>query len=513
MTPTVPSAPLLELRHIGKTYPGVRANDAIDLSIAAGEIHALLGENGAGKSTLVKIIYGVVRPDEGEILWQGRPVAIDNPAAARRLGIGMVFQHFTLFETLTVAENILLALDDAAERKALPARIAELSKKYGLDLDPHRHVHALSVGERQRVEIVRCLLQNPKLLIMDEPTSVLTPVEADALFATLRRLAAEGKSVLFISHKLEEIKALCRTATILRGGKVVARCLVAEQDSASLARLMIGGEPKQSRHAAARKPGGECLVVEALNLRPADPFGTPLRNVDLQVRAGEIVGIAGVAGNGQAELLAALSGETMIADAEAIRLNGAPIGRLRPSARRKRGLAFVPEERLGRGAVAELDLADNAILTGYTAGLAMGGTLRPDRAQKFAEQVIATFGVVCAGQQAAAQSLSGGNMQKFIIGREIKLAPKLLIAAHPTWGVDVGAAAVIHQALIDLSDAGCAVLIVSEDLDELLALSDRLAVISRGTLSPARPTAAWTRDEIGAWMAGLHSGGKTSHAA
>ena len=306
--------PRLRLTGITKRYPLVVANDGIHLDVRPGEIHAVLGENGAGKSTLMKIIYGVVKPDAGTIEWNGKRVAINNPARARKLGIGMVFQHFSLFETLTVAENIALALDPG-RASGLPSRIREVSDKYGLPLDPDRHVHSMSVGERQRVEIVRCLLQDPHLLIMDEPTSVLTPQAVEKLFETLRRLAAEGCSILYISHKLDEIRALCHRATVLRGGKVTGECDPRQESSPALARMMIGGDLPHPHHREANASGDGALVIAHLTLPSDDPFGTALHDVSLAVRAGEIVGIAGVSGNGQSELLAALSGERRLDDA------------------------------------------------------------------------------------------------------------------------------------------------------------------------------------------------------
>ena len=300
--------PRLQLAGITKAYPSVVANAGIDLAVLPGEIHAVLGENGAGKSTLMKIIYGAVKPDAGTIAWEGKPVVIANPARARRLGIGMVFQHFSLFETLTVADNIALALEGDRARDDLPARIRDVSAKYGLPLDPDRYVHTMSVGERQRVEIVRCLLQDPRLLIMDEPTSVLTPQAVEKLFETLRRLADEGCSILYISHKLDEIRALCHKATVLRAGKVTGECDPRRESSSSLARMMIGGDLPHPQHREARI-GVDALVVRDLSLPADDPFGTTLAGINLTVRAGEIVGIAGVSGNGQKELMAALSGE------------------------------------------------------------------------------------------------------------------------------------------------------------------------------------------------------------
>jgi simple sugar transport system ATP-binding protein len=380
-----------------------------------------------------------------------------------------------------------------------------VSARYGLALDPGRHVHTLSVGERQRVEIVRCLLQDPKLLIMDEPTSVLTPQEADKLFETLRRLAGEGRSILYISHKLEEIRALCSTATILRGGRVVARCDPRTESARSLAQMMIGIELAAPAATGAPQAREVRLEIDGLSLEPFDPFGTALKDIRLAVRAGEILGIAGVAGNGQAELLSVLSGERLLANGATIRFAGQPIGHLGPEARRRLGMAFVPEERVGRGAVPEMNLAENSLLSAYAqpgADLLALGLIRLDRTHDLARRIVAEFNVVASGSDAEARSLSGGNLQKFMIGREIVQAPKLLVAAHPTWGVDAGATAAIHRALIGLARAGSAVLVVSHDLDELFTISNRLAVMYHGALSEPRPTRHMTTEAAGLLMGG-----------
>jgi simple sugar transport system ATP-binding protein len=491
----------LQLSGITKVYPAVVANDGVDLDVLPGEIHAVLGENGAGKSTLMKIIYGVVKPDAGIIRWEGTPVQIANPARARKLGIGMVFQHFSLFETLTVAENIALALDAEHAGADLATRIREVSARYGLPLDPARHVHSMSVGERQRVEIIRCLLQDPRLLIMDEPTSVLTPQAVEKLFETLRRLSAEGCSILYISHKLDEIRALCHRATVLRSGRVTGSCDPRQENSASLARMMIGGDLPHPVHRDAQA-GAELLNVDGLTLAADDPFGTSLADIRLAVRAGEIVGIAGVSGNGQKELMAALSGERRLADADTIRLCGVPAGRLDADARRALGLAFVPEERLGRGAVPEMSLAENALLTAHRCALVARGFIRSDAVRAYAAETITAYRVKAGGPDAAAQSLSGGNLQKYIVGREIRQAPKVMIAAQPTVGRRRRRRAQIRQALIDLRDSGVAVLVVSEELDELFEICDRLAVIAQGRLSDARPTRETNAEEVGQMMAG-----------
>lgn len=501
------TAPRLRLTGVTKSYPGCLANDHVDLTLLPGEIHALLGENGAGKSTLVKTVYGLVRPDSGEIAWNGSPVEIESPSHARSLGIGMVFQHFSLFDSLSVVENIALGLDsDKTPMKQLADRVAEVSARYGLKLDPWRHVYSLSVGERQRVEIVRCLLQNPSLLIMDEPTSVLTPQEADALFETLRQLASEGCTVLYISHKLDEIRALCSKATIMRSGKVVATCDPRVETARSLAQMMIGSElrsPTRDGIGAGQK--GDCrLSVSNLSLASPDPFGTDLQDVSFDVHAGEIFGIAGVAGNGQKTLMAALSGEALAPSPEAVTIETVPSGHIGPRRRRQMGLAAVPEERLGHSAVPDMTLADNALLSGYQrAGLVERGVVSFTRSRAFARRIIDAFDVVASGPKAVARSLSGGNLQKFIIGREILQKPKILIAAHPTWGVDAGAAAAIHQALLDLKKEGAAIVIVSQDLDELFAIADRVAVIFDGKLSKSLPVHNTSVEQVGLLMGGM----------
>lgn len=495
-------APRLELRGITKAYPSVVANDRVSLKVAPGEIHAVLGENGAGKSTLMKIIYGVTRADQGEVLWEGVPVSVTSPAHARRLGIGMVFQHFSLFDTLSVEENIALALE-RRDCRGLAARIRQVSQRYGLPLDPRRLVHLLSVGERQRVEIVRCLLQNPRLLIMDEPTSVLTPQAVQSLFETLRRLSAEGLSILYISHKLEEIRALCHSATVLRGGRVTGTADPREETASSLARMMIGAELPVCQPRAEVERGAAELEIDSLSCTPDDPFATPLRNISLTVHRGEVVGVAGISGNGQSELLAALSGEQPLARTDAIRIGGRPVGTLGPAQRRRLGMVFVPEERLGRGAVPDMTLTANALLTANrTAGMVRRGLVDFGRVREFARRCIRDFNVKCGGTESTARSLSGGNLQKFIVAREMLQAPHLLIVSQPTWGVDVGAAAQIRQALLDLRDGGGAVLVVSEELDELFEICDRIAVIAGGRMSAARPRAETTREEVGLLMGG-----------
>lgn len=506
------SANLLEVRGLTKIFGSLTACDHIDLTIAKGEIHALLGENGAGKSTLVKMLFGSLEPHSGEIRWKAEPVRISNPHAARRLGIGMVFQHFSLFEALTAAENIALSLDDDSPIGATAAKARALSYSYGLPLDPHSLVGDLSVGERQRIEIIRCLLQTPELIILDEPTSVLTPQEADKLFETLERLRGEGKSILYISHRLEEVKRICDRATVLRHGKVVGHTDPRKETAASLARMMVGNEVQ----AIVRAPVESALQAETLleirnlNRPPATPFSIPLREINLSVRAGEVIGIAGVAGNGQGELFEAVSGEALQKQADTIRIRGKDAGRLGISARRKLGAAFVPEERLGHGAAPRMKLSDNLLLSRHAtdakAYLGPGGLIRTGAISAAAQRIIAAMDVRKSAPDPEAASLSGGNLQKFIIGRELDRQPSVMIVNQPTWGVDAGAAARIRQALIELARNGAAVLVISQDLDELFEISDAIAVMHNGELSRPLPRAEATFERIGLLMGGAEPG-------
>jgi general nucleoside transport system ATP-binding protein len=509
----------LVLKNITKKYPSVVANDAVNLTVEPGEIHAVLGENGAGKSTLMKIIFGAVRPDAGEIFWNDSTTQkiIANPQAAKQLGISMVFQHFSLFETLTVEENIVLGLSPQelapmrAQSGGIAQRIHTLGTTYGLPVDPGQAIHTLSVGERQRVEIIRALLSNPKLLILDEPTSVLTPQAVDKLFVTLRKLSSEGCSILYISHKLDEIKALCHKATVMRGGKVTGTCDPARETEESLSRLMIGQAPQ--RHNAQRSApitAKVVLDVSNLNLAKQHTFGTALQSITFQVRAGEVVGLAGISGNGQQELMAVLSGENPLGGEQAgvVKIATKAVGTLHAQQRRELGLGFIPEERLGRGAVPNMSLTDNTLLTHQVAPQLselplLGRIINASATQNLAARIIDTFKVKAPNGQALAKSLSGGNLQKYIVGRELLREPTLLLISQPTWGVDVGAAAQIRGEIIALRDRGCAILVVSEEVDELFEISDRLLVIAQGRVSPSIDTKDATVEKIGLWMSGL----------
>jgi general nucleoside transport system ATP-binding protein len=498
--------PLLDARNIVKVFGTLRANDDVSLRVMPGEIHAFLGENGAGKSTLVKMIYGALQPTSGQFFWKGEQVTIKSPAEARARGIGMVFQHFSLFEGLTVAENIALALDGEFDLSALSAKITKVSKDYGLPVDPNALVADLSVGERQRIEILRCLLQNPKLLIMDEPTSVLTPQEADQLFVVLKRLASEGCAVLYISHRLEEVKGLCTAATILRHGKVVASVDPRAETAGSLARLMVGTDVHALKRNSVYMKGVDRLTLKGLSLPSDGPFSVALKDISLAVHRSEVVAIAGVAGNGQGELFDALSGERKAPKSDMIIADEKPVGHLTISQRRKLGLAFVAEERLGHGAVPNMPLSSNTVLTrhAWDAEIANRGLVKMRAADGVKERIVKDYDVRKGKADPEARALSGGNLQKFVMGRELDRKPGILIVNQPTWGVDAGAAASIRQALIDLARQGSAVLVISQDLDEIFEIADRIAVISRGQLSEAKPASEMTRETIGLLMAGAH---------
>ncbi len=506
------TAPLLEAKGLTKQFGTLLANDSVDLIIQPGEIHALLGENGAGKSTLVKMLYGSLEPTAGEIFWKGQQVHLTDPAQARKLGIGMVFQHFSLFDSLSVVENIALALPKGQRMSQLAKRVEQVSHEYGLPLTANNLVADLSVGERQRIEIVRCLLQDPELIIMDEPTSVLTPQEADLLFETLERLAKEGRSVLYISHRLEEVQRMCDTATVLRHGKLVAHCTPSQETASSLATLMVGSNVKEVQRSTPDLSDSPVrLELNNLNLLPAGPFSVELTDICLQVKSGEVVAIAGVAGNGQAELFDAISGERDSANG-AIIINDEPVGHRGVTHRRGLGAAFVPEERLGHAAVPNLSLSENVILTrhGSDKPLKNGVFLKRNSAGEIGMRISENFDVRKGTPDPNAGSLSGGNLQKFVVGREIDRGPSVLVVSQPTWGVDAGAASLIRQALLDLAREGAAVLVISQDLDEIFEIADRIAVINKGALSKAEPVEEMSLEKIGLLMGGVH--GEDPHA-
>ncbi|WP_421850564.1 ABC transporter ATP-binding protein [Oricola sp.] len=503
-----PTPPLLDVGGIVKVFGSLKANDNVDLEIVPGEIHALLGENGAGKSTLVKMLFGSLQPDAGTITWKGEPVSITNPMQARALGIGMVFQHFSLFESLSAAENIALSLGGEVSLADIASEAQRVSHDYGLPIHPDRLVGELSVGERQRIEIVRCLLQEPELIILDEPTSVLTPQEADRLFETLAKLKGEGKSILYISHRLEEVQQMCDRATVLRHGRVVAHCNPREETAKSLAAMMVGEDIHDIERQAVEgtASGAAALAIDRLSQPAAGPFSVPLSNVALKVFPGEVVGIAGIAGNGQSEFFEAVCGERLQDKSSRIRICGTDAGTLGPSGRRRLGAAFSPEERFGHGAVPGLALTENLLLSRHASdrGTFLGplGTIRFARLAETLERIVEALDVRKSGYNPVAAALSGGNLQKLLLGREFDRKPALLVADQPTWGVDAGAAARIRQEIIDSARGGSAVLVISQDLDELLEISDRIAVMSDGELSETVPAEEVTRETLGLMMGG-----------
>ena len=504
---TMSETPLFEAKAISKCFGDFTANDKVDFAINPGEIHALLGENGAGKSTFVKMVYGVLQPDEGQFYFQGQPVTLQGPQAARAMGIGMVFQHFSQFEALSVAENIQLAMDQNESLEALSKRIESLSQSYGIPIAADKLVADLSVGEQQRVEILRCLLQNPKLLIMDEPTSVLTPQETEQLFTVIRQLADEGCAILFISHKLDEIKALCKRATILRAGKKIDTLDSQKHSKHQIAEMMVG----TSISAITRQAGaiGTNSLFEAKGLsRPAEgPFDIALSDISFSLYEGQILGIAGISGNGQDELMGALTGEwrnpSLIAH---LSIGADDLRKLTPEERRQKGVGFIPEDRNGHAAVPTMRLSENSLMTSHSSGqMTKNGLISDAALADKTRQIIADFDVRTPEADPLASSLSGGNLQKFVVGREIGRAPKVLIVSQPTWGVDIGAAQLIRSALLSLAQQGSAIFLISQDLEEIFAISSHIAVLHDGHLSQTYELEEMTPEKVGLLMGGASS--------
>lgn len=497
--------PWLVMRDITKAFPGVVANDRVNLDVRPGEVHALLGENGAGKTTLVNILYGIHQPDAGEIFLNGRPVRIRSPRHAIGLGIGLVPQHFLLVKRHTVAENIALGLPGTRffwPLAPVEKRLRELGERYGLAVDPRAYVWQLSAGEQQRVEILKALARGARLLILDEPTSVLTPQEARSLFDVLRRMTREGHSVIFISHKLDEVLEIADRVTVLRRGRVVASLPRARTDKRTLARLMVGREVVFDRRANRHLPGPPVLVVEDLWAR--DDRGVPVvRGVSLTVHRGEVLGLAGVAGNGQRELVEVLTGLRRPLRGE-VRVLGRPVTGQSPRALAEAGVAHIPEDRMGTGVVPGMTVAENLVLKRYRyPPFCRGPLLDVYRIADFARQAVAEYGIVTPGVSTRARALSGGNLQKLILARELSGQPTLIVAAHPTYGLDVGATEQVHEVLLRQRDRGAGVLLVSEDLDEILALSDRIAVVFSGRIMGVVEAAQADRERIGLMMAGV----------
>jgi simple sugar transport system ATP-binding protein len=502
-------APVLELDGITKGFPGVLANDHISFTLEPGEIHALLGENGAGKTTLMNILYGLYHPDEGRILVRGQEVAIASPDQAIRLGIGMVHQHFMLVPPFTVTENVMLgeeALQGGVflDRSKVAERIRGISNQYGLLVDPEAYVKDLSVGAQQRVEIIKILYRKANILILDEPTAVLTPEEVEDLFKVIRGLVRSGVSVIFISHKLKEVMAIADRITVLRDGRVVGTTRPAETSSAALARMMVGREVILTVHKKPAEPGPVVLEVDGLQVLN-DQKQVAVDGVSFQVRAGEILGVAGVQGNGQTELVEALTGLRHIVGGHT-RILGRETTRATPRQILETGVAHIPEDRQRDGLVLSYPVADNLVLnTYYLPPYASGIIMHEGPVLATAEELVQQFDIRTPSVETLVSSLSGGNQQKVIVAREFSRPIKLLIASQPTRGLDVGSIEYIHAQLIQKRDQGCAVLLVSPELDEIMSLSDRIAVMYRGKIMDILPAAEVTREQLGLLMAGVRS--------
>jgi simple sugar transport system ATP-binding protein len=496
--------PLLELAGITKRFPGVLANDDVHLEVAAGEIHALLGENGAGKSTLMKILYGLYQSDEGEVRLNGKPSGIAAPADAIQAGVAMIHQHFMLVPTLTVAENVALGLagngvlldtDEVAER------VGELSSRYGLSVDPAAYVWQLAVGERQRVEIIKALYRDCRLLVLDEPTAVLTPIEVEDLFVTLRTMAADGVGLIFISHKLDEVLALADRITVMRDGRVTGETVPSATSKGELANMMVGRPVQLAPDRPKVEVGAVRLALDGLRV-DGDRGTEAVKECGLEVRAGEIVGIAGVSGNGQRELAEAVVGLRSVT-AGRVAIDGVDVTGMHPSRVRAAGLAYVPEERMRDGVVAEFSVAENLILVDHgRPPFCRRGLLRLGAIADHCRDLVERFMVKTPTLDTPAGNLSGGNIQKLILARELSSEPGVLLASQPTRGVDIGAAEYIHRRLIEERGRGAAVLVISEDLDEVLALSDRIAVMSEGRILAVMDRDEATIQRVGLLMAG-----------
>ena len=500
-------APILELRSITKRFPGVLANDHIDLTLNQGEIHALLGENGAGKTTLMNILYGLYQPDEGEIIVRGKPITVHSPSDAIAAGIGMVHQHFMLVPVFTVTENVMLGDETThyggvLDRKTVAAKIRQISEQYKLEVDPDSYVRDLPVGVQQRVEIIKLLYRQADILILDEPTAVLTPQEADELFKIMHFLVEQSMSIIFITHKLREVMEFSDRITVIRRGKVVGASTPAEADQSILAEMMVGRAVDLEVDKEPATPGEVVLTVENLEVLD-DRHQVAVDHISFEVRAGEILGIAGVQGNGQTELVKALTGLASTQEGT-IRLNGEDITRATPRQVTELGSAHVPEDRQKDGLVLSFPVADNLVLnTYYLPPFAKGVVLQQDDILKHANQLIELFDIRTPGPMVNAGSLSGGNQQKVIVAREFSRPIKFLVASQPTRGLDVGSVEYIHRRIVQKRDEGCAVLLVSPELDEVMQLSDRIAVMYRGKIIDILPAEKATKEGVGLLMAGV----------
>lgn len=499
--------PLLEMRGITKRFPGVLANDQIDFDVMPGEVHTLLGENGAGKSTLMKVLFGLYQPDEGQLFLRGEPITVTSPSDAIAKRIGMIHQHFMLVPTLTVAENVALGLTSSrgllTDLEKVSSRIREISESYSLAVDPDVEIWKLSVGERQRVEIIKALYRDAELLVLDEPTAVLTPQEVDELFVVLRQMTDAGKGLVFISHKLHEVMALSNRITVLRNGKVTGFTTPAESSREQLAEMMVGRSVRLAPEKPEADMGAARLCITNLEVR-GDRGTLAVENVNLEVFGGEILGIAGVSGNGQRELAEAIAGLRPVEGTSSILLNGIEVAGANPRTCRDAGLSYVPEERMKDGAIGEFSVSENIVLVDHgTQEFAQRGLLKFAPIREHARRLVKKFSVKTPSIETEISALSGGNIQKVILARELASKPTVLLAAQPTRGVDIGAAEYIHSQLIEQRSAGIATILISEDLDEVLGLADRIAVMFEGQIMTIIDVEDATREGLGLLMAGV----------
>lgn len=500
-----PAVPMLEMRGITKRFPGVVANEDIDFTVLPGQVHTLLGENGAGKSTLVKILYGLYQPDEGSIAFDGAPVDIESPSVAIQTGIGMIHQHFMLVDTLTVAENVALGLGTSlslTNLQPIRRRIREVSEEFGLHVDPDAYIWQMAVGERQRAEIVKALYRNVRLLVLDEPTAVLTPPEVSDLFVTLRQLSSDGRGLVFISHKLNEVMEISDEITVLRDGRVSGRTTPAESSRESLAMMMVGRPVEFTRTLAEQVPGDPKLEVKNLRVR-GDRDELAVHDVNIDVRAGEIVGIVGVSGNGQRELAEAIVGLREIESGE-VAIDGHRVKAPTPKQVRSMGLAYVPEERMKYGSIGDFTVAENLVLVDYDQPpYARSGLLSLRTIESRSEQLVSDYSIRTPSTETLTRKLSGGNIQKVVIAREFSGEADMLLVAQPTRGIDIGAAEYIHEQLLTQRSQGKAILLISEDLDEVMALSDRLVVMYEGSVMGRISREEATVEQVGLLMSGV----------
>ena len=492
----------LKISNVTKIYPGCVANDDVSLEFNSGKIYALLGENGAGKSTLVKILSGVIIPDEGKIYLNENNLKLNSPLDAKKNDIGMVFQHFNLFETLSVFENLIIDSDE--QRESVREKIDAIMKKYNFSIDLDIPVLNLSAGQKQKVEIIRCLIRSPKVLIMDEPTSVLTEQETSELFLSLKKFSEEGILIIYITHKLKEVMQLCDEVAVMRRGKLVSVSEIKNENIESLANKMVGQNLKTIKKKKAKTSSDQLIKITNLNFTSEDPFETNLMDINFSVNRGECLGIAGISGNGQSDLFQVLSGE-IISEKNSIEFNNNYIGDLNPQERREYLMAFSPEDRLEQAAIPQMKIFENVALNNFkSSNFFNNGLINENKIKEHSKKIISDFNVNTDNIELKSQFLSGGNLQKLIIGRELITSPDLLICFNPTWGLDVGAINYIHETLIKINEQNKSIILISTDTDELLKLSDKISVIHKGKLSKIMNAEEVTSEKLGILMGGAN---------